>query len=678
VTVLPRRWWVPALLVAAGLLVLYAGPLRTRFLHDDYLFLEQARTRPLAESLLGLDALGNFYRPVSRQLYFAALTPVLGGDPRVFHAVNFAIFLAALALLADLLASLAPAAGVLAGVTVFALMPLQAVNLTWISCSQDLLALLFALLSLALFRRGRDGWAAAAYLLAAFSKESALPLPVVLAAWARLFGHAPWRAVLRRLTPFAGVAGAWLVATLVVRSGHSGAATFLSFAPGNFVAAYVHLVQSVVGLEHPAGFLRALASPRLDLPALALFAALALWLVPARGAAPATAGTGPPPPVPTRSALAFGLAWVLAFGFVTGPVAAIWSAYFYTLAAAGVAIVVAVWARRLTPLGWLVLVPALLTVHGTARANRAFAARDDAWGWTSHLTSYYFERVAALSESLSVQLVRLEPHPEPGTRFFFSLIPSYAGFQQGNGALIRSLYRDPTLESWFYSQFSDSTAGWHPCRFVSFNGQTLAPLYDPRTTRDLFFQVGTDLLVLDRPRGALHAFQRGLAAGESRFDHLYWTGWTELFLGRRGEAEAAWTAAGMREDTAAWFLHMRIARQALDDQRDTLAARRALVRAIQYGPGHPEPHAVLGVLLLPSAPKYGLLELRVATWLKPNDWLARRDLIGGLLDQGLDDAAAREMETLKTVYPGWASDSLVAADQRRLAERRAPPAVVEF
>jgi len=62
----------------------------------------------------------------------------------VFHAANFALFLAALALLFDLLASLLPRPGAFAGTLYFALLPLQRVNLTWISCSQDLLALLLS------------------------------------------------------------------------------------------------------------------------------------------------------------------------------------------------------------------------------------------------------------------------------------------------------------------------------------------------------------------------------------------------------------------------------------------------------------------------------------------------------------------------------------------------------
>ena len=133
----------PALLVLlllAGLIALYQRPLATRFLNDDYLFLEAARTQPLGHALSRLDALGNYYRPLSRQIYFAALSHLAGGPPLVFHAANYALFLLALALLGDLLAALLEPRGVMAGLIYFALLPLQRVNLIWISCSQDLLA----------------------------------------------------------------------------------------------------------------------------------------------------------------------------------------------------------------------------------------------------------------------------------------------------------------------------------------------------------------------------------------------------------------------------------------------------------------------------------------------------------------------------------------------------------
>src|SRR5436309_2823878 len=149
-----RPAWPALILAVLGLTILYAQPLGTGFLNDDYLLLEEVRSRPLLETVSHLGPLGNYYRPLSRQIYFELLTPIAGGHPVVFHVANYLIFLASLALLADLLRVFLPPAGVMAGCLYFALLPLQRVNLIWVSCSQDLLALALSLASLALFRRG--------------------------------------------------------------------------------------------------------------------------------------------------------------------------------------------------------------------------------------------------------------------------------------------------------------------------------------------------------------------------------------------------------------------------------------------------------------------------------------------------------------------------------------------
>ena len=158
---LRRSAWTVALL-APGLVAAYLAALRTRFLSDDYVFLEQARSHRLFDWLFRLDALGNYWRPLSRQVYFEALSPIAGGSPLVFHVANFAIFLASLTLVADLLAACFTWPGVVAGVLYFALLPMQRVNLIWISCSQDLLAVSCSLAAVAFWRRDRRGWALAA------------------------------------------------------------------------------------------------------------------------------------------------------------------------------------------------------------------------------------------------------------------------------------------------------------------------------------------------------------------------------------------------------------------------------------------------------------------------------------------------------------------------------------
>ena len=81
--------------------------------------------------------------------------------------------------------------------------------------------------------------------------------------------------------------------------------------------------------------------------------------------------------------------------------------------------------------------------------------------------------------------------------------------------------------------------------------------------------------------------------------------------------------------------------------------------------------AVLGELLRAKSPKFALLETLVAARLQPNDWLARRDLVAGLLDARLDDRAAAELAVLRRIHPRWADDPVAAVLERTLAERRA-------
>jgi len=650
---------LPYLLFAAGLAALYASALGTGFLNDDFLFLEDARAHGIRGALSATGALANYFRPLSRQAWFAVLTPVSGGHALVFHVASFAVFLVATWLVFDLLRAFTTRGPAIAGTLYFATLPLQQVNLTWVSCSQDLLAVAGSLAALAFYRRRRDRAALLAFLAAVLSKQSALPLPALLFLWSWRIDGVAARSALRRVAPFALPVLAWGLGEWHLRA-HAVAPAHLSFEPLSFLAALVHMGQSLLGLEQPSGLPRAFLDAGPSVLALACFAPLVAWL-------PA-AGPGPEAPAAARHAGGFALTWLALFVLPVGPVASAWSAYFYTTCAVGGALGVAVLCRRLPRWGFIALTMTMLWWHAAAVAVPAFAVAEDPWTWTSHLSPYYFERGAALAARLRTALVRTEPRPPAGTRFFFATLPPWAGFQMGNGAAIRDLYRDPSLESFFYSQFGESTAANHPCVFLFWNGVDFERLYD--RGRDPFFQVGADLLLLDRPAGAVHAFRRGLAAGETRVDHLYWLGWACLWSGDRDAGEQAWKAFGAADDTTMYRAWMRAADSSLD-AGDTTAARRQLFEAIRAGIGRPEAHAGLGELLRGRSDKFALLETKVTAFLKPNDWLARRDMAEGLTAAHLDDAAWRALDALRAIYPEWRSDSIVVRVAGTL-EGRAP------
>jgi hypothetical protein len=341
----------------------------------------------------------------------------------------------------------------------------------------------------------------------------------------------------------------------------------------------------------------------------------------------------------------------------------------------GGALLVTLLAARIGRWSWIALAGALVWWHAAGVSAPAFGLDKDPWLGTSHFTPFYLERAAALSKQLRASLTRSLPRVATGTRFFFASIPSWAGFQTGNGPNIRQLYRDDSIESYFYSEFAETTAARQPCEFLFWNGGDFERLHT--VTNDPFFQVGTDLLLLERPAGAAWAFRRGLDAGGTRVDHLYWLGWALLWDGKRELAERAWSEWGAHDDTSARVLWLRKAKGSLED-RDTLTARRQLVEAVRCGIGHPEAHAMLGLLLARVNVKYALLETRVAAELNPHDWLARRDLVSGLLAVQLDEPAARQLEQLKAILPDWRRDTVAVRLAETLAARRAPASVAVF
>jgi len=180
----------PPLLAGAGILaaiILYAPTLFGWFVCDDFWYLAQAQTTTFTEHPLLALRKGNFY-------YFRPL-PSLAWSV-FYHLFSLEAFWYRLSgLLLHLLVSLAvfrlsrralkdPAAAALAAV-MFAVHPLHAEAVCWISANADLFAALFAALSLERWLAYREGGVRSAApaltlaVLAMLSKESAYVLPVL-------------------------------------------------------------------------------------------------------------------------------------------------------------------------------------------------------------------------------------------------------------------------------------------------------------------------------------------------------------------------------------------------------------------------------------------------------------------------------------------------------------------
>ena len=194
--------------------------------------------------------------------------------------------------------------------------------------------------------------------------------------------------------------------------------------------------------------------------------------------------------------------------------------------------------------------------------------------WTSHLTSFYFERGAALHRhAVAPARDARAPKPPHDARLFFATLPPCTrDFRWATARWSAQLYREPDLAVALLLAVLRVDRR-RTARAASSTGTARRSRRCTANTPDPFFQVGSDLLLLDRPGGAAHAFRRGLAAGEDRSDHLYWLGWAELWRGNRADAEQAWQMLGASDDSLRWLAHVRAAYEAL--QRAATRSRRA-------------------------------------------------------------------------------------------------------
>jgi len=189
-------------------LVVHLPALRAPFIWDDFETVVQNRRMQEPGQLLRYFDLRHWreshpvlrspYRP-ARELILGAIRQAFGPDAKAFHAMNLAghtVNALLVYVVALLLSGSRPAAVV--GSLVFALHPSHVEVVAWTKNLGEIVCVLFALLSVAAFARlaqaigqrvsGRAwAWAAACaacFALALLAKESALAVPLILAAWA--------------------------------------------------------------------------------------------------------------------------------------------------------------------------------------------------------------------------------------------------------------------------------------------------------------------------------------------------------------------------------------------------------------------------------------------------------------------------------------------------------------
>jgi hypothetical protein len=517
--------WVTVALVLLGAALLHAGGLRRPFFADDYLFLEQVRGRSLPSAILSPDPLGNFVRPVSRQVYFWVVSHVGGESPALFHLVNLGLFLASLLVF---YAIVRRTLGRLAAVIALAFVAFQYaadVPLSWASGSQDLLAVLFATLAVYFQATGRRPLAAIALLLGLLSKEVVATAAIV----AIVGSHGPnmrWRETIRRGLGLLAVTAAWGVWWVFSLGQRPMAAHGMSLNAGSLVAAIAHLVQVALGLElrlggQPLGHWSWLAL----LPAV--FAGIAVWLARRGDEDPIRVGE-PAAKRFDQSSLRLGVAWTLGATLPLVLVMPIWSAYFYLWALFGVGILLATFATLLRPVWRVGLIVVLVLLAGNARRLDEFAASGGAWSWQSHVNGHYLDRALHTIEAYLCEMRAERPSLPPRSTVFFANVPVSSGWQSADGPLVRWAYRDSTLRSYFFGQFTKARAERGPVYFFAVEHDRLRDKTgDPTLLRSFAFS----MLLGDRPRAAVDVLDIAAQQRPGDKELRYWRAWPRWALG---------------------------------------------------------------------------------------------------------------------------------------------------
>ncbi len=430
-------WQVLALVLVGGFL-LHMPALRAPFFADDFVFVDNVRSQSLLKTVISQDPLGNFFRPVSRQLYFWLGSRISSESPVFFHSVNMALFLACLGLLFLIAKRLG---GLVAGAVAAAILAVHYamdVPVLWASGSQDLLALAGALAAIHLLLLQRRVWAALVLFPALLCKETVATTPFV----AVILLHAEtrsWRTAFSRAVPLLVALVPWGVLWMSFGSTMVAPGVEVELSAGSLAAACVQLARVTLGLEWPTGSFGShwAVSP----PVLALLPILVAVLGVRRQS---VAGTGP--------SLTAGLTWGLLGALPVAFVTALWSAYYFLFAVAGVALALGTWTARLPRWVAVTVVVVFAWTSQGARVVNEFATGPGAWTAQSHMNTWWFKRGASITKSYLEDLRRAHPSVPGGSTFFFFEIPGFTIWH--SGPVVRWAYHDDSLHGYFLREFS--------------------------------------------------------------------------------------------------------------------------------------------------------------------------------------------------------------------------------
>ncbi len=659
-------------LVALAAIAAHVRSLTAPFFADDWLFLDQVRGRSLFAALASPDPIGNYFRPLGRQVWFSVLGVWSGESPFVFHAANLVCLVLAIVLLARIARRAAgPAAGVIAA-AFLALHYAADVPVLWASGSQELLSLTLVLAALDLQQRGARLAGAGVFLAALLAKEAVVLAPVAALALDPEGGTLRTR--VQRGWPWLAAVGVWVAIAALASASRGTAGAGLHLTPLAPLAVPVLLARVAIALEWVRG--AAPWSRWIDPGAggwLALLAATAavLWIAPAgvaprtRKSADARVSPGPWPVVRT------GLLWALAGALPVVAVAPLWSAYYFLFALAGVGLALgAALASRPAPLA-AAAVLALGLASNEARGLQEFATAPSAWSGQSHVNRFYLERGMSVISRGIADLRRQMPKPEPRTTVFVAGLPSFAAFQVADGPLVRGVYRDSTLRGYYLSQLTRERLQRGPWRLF-FYKPALGQLVDETHTPGVLLSTALGMVLNGQIDVAEAALQAAASNGEPDMGHRYVTAWVAYDRGDRARVPQLLRESG-RTPAAGAEVAVRDIRARLG-ARDTLGAIIALRSALVQHALDPALHAIAADVLLTreDTRSEGEVEAYAARLLTPDDPLAWRRWAQALTAENRPDLAITALDHYRGLGPALWDRDTAAQRLRALLERVRP------
>ena len=579
--------------------------LRYPFFADDYLFLDQTRGGSILSAWAVHDPLRNYWRPLSRQVYFWVVS-ALGESPQAAHAMNLALFLGIVALLYVLTRRLSGTRAALTAAALVALHEVADVPVLWASGSQDLLAVAGALGAMCLAAYGRVGWAVVPLLCGLLSKETVIVTPVLVLWMLRQKGER-WSASIRRVAPMLAATAVWFPVWFLMMRG--GEREGFHLGPGSVPAALAHLPQAFLGIQWGEGAQHSIlrAAPPL-LPLLLALVAIGMTRreVPEAVRGSAAAGRG----------LAVGLVWALLAALPVTIVVHVWSSYYYLFAVCGLAIAVATLLDRIPAPASLAVVALVACGSQSARLTESFATRPDDWGTQSHLSRFYFDRSMRWVTRYLEDLRRQRPTLPHHSTLFFAGTPAFASWQSGNGALVRWVYRDSTLQSYYFADFTLERA--RRGEFFVFMARHDSLIEQPGRVAGLL-TLASGQMLSERFGTALDAIVCALDVRPQDKSLRYWRAWLGLAHGDRASLAGELLAAGCEPRAGP-------SPEISESQRllaagDLSGASERLVRGLQHHALDPDLHGMLADVLLQVSPRSGAgaMEALAARLLAPSD-----------------------------------------------------------